>query len=321
MRVAGHLWTAWGHLNRLFSRIELPPSRAWEATVPDASYGTVRLTGELIRGGRPEALIIVHGLGGSSDSVYVRGAAAAAVRRDLTTLRLNLRGADRRGEDFYHAGLKSDLRAAVESADLASYERLLVLGFSLGGHLALRYLVDGADSRVAAVATICAPLDLSACCDLIDRPSRWLYRRYLLGKLMEIYREVALRRPVPLSVEEAAAIRSQREFDDRVVARRHGFDGVDDYYRRVSVGSNLAAVDRPALLVQAEDDPMIPAATLKPYLADASEAVDVRWIRGGHVASPRWLDLGQAGRAGLENQIVAWLLAAGTRPAGRLTAC
>jgi predicted alpha/beta-fold hydrolase len=310
MRVAGHLWTAWAHISRLTSRVELPTHSPWEAAVDDPDLGSVRLTGELIPAGRPEALIVVHGLGGSSESGYVRAAAAAAAKRDLTTLRLNLRGADRSGEDFYHAGLTVDLRAAVESAALETYDRLLILGYSLGGHLTLRYVIDGADPRVAAVATICAPLDLSACCDLIDRPSRWIYRRYLLRKLMEIYREVAARREVPLAVAEAAAIRLQRQFDDRIIAKRHGFDGVEDYYSTVSVGPTLGAVDRPALLVQTEDDPMIPASTLRPYLAAASSTVEQRWVRGGHVGFPAGLDLGVAGAKGIENQIVSWLLAA-----------
>jgi predicted alpha/beta-fold hydrolase len=310
MSAAGHLWTAWGHVSRLISRVELPPASPWEATVPDAAFGSVRLTGDLIPGRRPEALIIVHGLGGSSDSGYVRAAAAAAVRRDLATLRLNLRGADRNGEDFYHAGLTADLRAAVESPALASYDRLVILGFSLGGHLALGYLIEDADPRVAAMAAICAPLDLSACCDLIDRPSRVVYRRYLLGKLMEIYREVAARRDVPLPVAEAAAIRLQREFDDRIIARRHGFEGVDDYYETVSVGPRLDRIARPALVVQAEGDPMIPTSTLRPYLSSASPFVKPLWVRGGHVGFPGRLDLGQPGAKGLENQIVSWLLGA-----------
>ncbi|MDX1504009.1 MAG: alpha/beta hydrolase, partial [Thermoanaerobaculia bacterium] len=83
-----------------------------------------------------DLLVVVHGLGGCAESFYARRAAAAAEGAGVGCLRLNLRGADERGEDIYHAGLWSDLAAVVESPAFDGYERLLVLGYSLGGHLA-----------------------------------------------------------------------------------------------------------------------------------------------------------------------------------------
>lgn len=296
--------------------MELPTAEPWETEVADETLGSVRLTGSLIRGDRPEAVVIVHGLGGCSDSGYVRAVTAAACRRGLTSLRVNLRGADRMGEDYYHGGLTADLRAAVESGALAPYETLLVLGYSLGGHVALRYLLEGAEPRVAATAAICTPLDLAACCDWIDRPIGWIYRRYLLAMLMEIYRPVAARREVPLPVEEAERIRSQREFDHRVIAPRHGFAGVDDYYRRTSVGPHLGGIHGRVMLVLAKDDPMIPRDSQQRHLAGASGAIDARWVRGGHVAFPGRLSLGEPGPLGLEEQVLTWLVGGPARQAG-----
>lgn len=321
MRLAGHLWTLVGHLRRQRRQIALPPVEPWSTEVADAVRGSVRLTGELIRGERPEALLIVHGLGGSSASGYVRAAAAAACRHGLTNLRVNLRGADRLGEDYYHGGLTADLHAAVTSPPLADAERVLILGFSLGGHVMLRYLLDGPDSRVESGAAICAPLDLAACCDWIDRPVAWIYRRYLLGMLMEIYRPVAARHEVPVPVDQAARIRGQRAFDDLVIAPRHGFDGVDDYYRQVSVGPDLGKLAKPTLLVLAEDDPMIPRPAQASHLVDLPPVVDVRWVRGGHVGFPARLDLGEPGPLGLEQQVITWLIAPRTMAGSAPSAC
>ncbi len=217
----------------------------------------------------------------------MRATAAAAAARDLACLRLDLRGANRLGEDYYHAALTADLRAAIGSAPLSGYERLLVVGFSLGGHIALRHLLEEVDPRLDGVAAVCPPLDLAACCHWIDRRGGGIYRRYLLRKLMEIYEPVAARHEVPVAVEEARAIRSQREFDDRVIAPRHGFDGVDDYYRRASVGPRLGRIRHRALLVLAEDDPMIPRASQQRYVGGAGPGVVVRWVPGGHVRSRR----------------------------------
>ena len=181
-------------------------------------------------------------------------------------------------------------------------------------------LVSRPDSKHPLTA-ICAPLDLAACCDWIDRPSGWLYRRYLLGMLMEIYRSVAARHSVPLPVGEADRIRSQREFDHRVIAPRHGFAGVDDYYRQVSVGPHLGAIEGRVLLVMAEDDPMIPHANQLAHLDRAPANVDTRWARGGHVAFPRHLHLGEPGPLGLEEQVITWLLGGVTGTGSGSAAC
>ena len=259
-------------------------------------------------------MVLVHGLGGCAESGYMLLAAADAARQGLAVLSLNIRGADRRGEDYFHGGLTADIAAAVESPELASYSRVTLLGFSLGGHMALRYAIDRPDPRLAAVATICTPLDLKACCTRIDRPSGYFYRRYLLDHLLEIYREVAAKRDVPLSVEEADRIRTQWDFDDRIVAPRWGFAGADDYYRRMSVGPDLDHLRVPALLVMAAEDPMVPAASLMPFVTPAPPPAREVWRTGGHVGFPADLDLDQPGPLGLAPQALSWL-AKGSRRA------
>jgi predicted alpha/beta-fold hydrolase len=112
---------------------------------------------------------------------------------------------------------------------------------------------------------------------------------------------------VPIPLSEARRIRSQREFDDRIVAVRHGFAGVEDYYRRASVGPLLDRLRVPALMVVAEDDPIVPAASLRRYLDPPPPALTPRWTKGGHVAFPARLDLGEPAPPGLESQVVSWL--------------
>ena len=307
MMLSGHLRTMSGHLGRLIRRSEVPEATAWQAEVADPLRGSVRLTGALSGLGSPRMMVILHGLGGQSESGYVRAATAAAHEGGFGVLRLNLRGADRQGEDFYHAGLTADLEAALASPELAAADSIVLLGYSLGGHVALRHLIDTPGSRVRAMAAVCPPLDLEACCTVIDRPSRLPYRRYMLNLLKEIYREVAARNEVSLPVETVDRIRLQREFDHRVIAPRHGFAGVDDYYRQVSAGPDLHRVDRPALLVWGEQDPMVPVASVRPFAKGVRGPVDCRFVSGGHLGFSRGLDLGIEASRGLENQLVAWL--------------
>src|SRR4051812_20608170 len=318
MSFRGHLWTvAPLALHRLRGPRCLA-ARPWETALEDPRAGTVRLSGRLREvSGSGEILVLVHGLGGGTESHYLGGGVAAAEGAGISSLRVNLRGSDRRGEDFYHAGLTADLHAALASAELRRYERIYVLGYSLGGHLALRLGTEEGDPRLAAVAAICSPLDLALSQREIDSPSRWLYRRYLLRSLSEIYVAVAAHHPVPIPVAEALRIPTIREWDDRVVAPRHGFADAGDYYVRASVAPRLPALRVPALLLNSEQDPMVPARTVRAALTRPAPRLQVRWIAGGgHVAFPRALAVDKGVLGWLRNKGAREEAPPAARPAG-----
>lgn len=276
--------------------------------VDDPVVGPVRLTGRLSEVGADRLLLAVHGLGGSAGSLYLHELATAAVAAGWSILRLNLRGADRLGEDFYHGGLSADLHATLASPDLAGYGSLALVGFSLGGHTVLRAATERLDPRVRAIATVCPPVDLAAGQRAIDRRAGRLYRRYVLGHIKEIYREVAARREVPVPVERAQRIRSLWDWDDVVIAARYGFSGAADYYARMSVAPRLDGLALPTLVVGSDDDPMVPAPSVRRYLDTVRPQVTAHWpARSGHVAFPAALDLGYPGPRGLAGQLVAWL--------------
>ncbi|HEX3131720.1 MAG TPA: alpha/beta fold hydrolase, partial [Thermoanaerobaculia bacterium] len=265
----------------------------------------VRLTGLLRERPGDELLVLVHGLGGCTDSHYMVRGAEAAEAAGLSCLRMNLRGADRQGEDYYHAGLTSDLHAVL--ASLTGYRKIYVLGYSLGGHVVLRFATEELDPRVAAVAAVCAPVDLALAGVEIDAPGFGLYRWYLIRSLSDIYRAVAARRPVPYPVERLGEIRLIREWDDRIVAPRHGFRDAADYYARASVAPHLPNLRVPALLLNSECDPMVPARAVRPGLEKASPKLKVAWVRAGHVAFPRGLNAGLSEGIGMDAQVIGWL--------------
>ena len=287
MSLAGHAWTIGPNLRHRLRPRPAPAATPWSTTIADPRVGTVRLVGALTPGVGDGLVVLVHGLGGQPESQYMRRAAAAAARAGLGSLRLALRGADRGGEDVYHAGLVEDLEAALASPALARYPRLYVAGFSLGGHVALR-LALRPPARLRAVASLCAPLDLGASCRAIDAPRARLYRSHVLGGLREIYAAVAGRGRGPAPLAQVQALRTIREWDRVVVAPRFGFASVDDYYEQMSAGPRLGELATPALIAAAAADPMVPAATLRPALRGLPGHVEVRWLeRGGHLGFPR----------------------------------
>lgn len=308
--MSGHWWTVGPRLRSKLAPAEPPPSRRFRTSIEDPKTGRVELSGWLTEpAGATDLVVVLHGLGGCSDSPYAVETATRAQARGVACLRYDFRGADLQTQDFYHAGLTSDLHAALASPELEAYESIYLLGYSLGGHLALKAATeDELDPRVVRAAAVCAPLDLKPCAYAFDESRNWLYRRYLMAGLRRIYEAVAERRPVPLAVEEMRRIRSIVEWDERIVAPRFEFDGALDYYATVSVASRLERLRVPALLVTAPDDPLVPFGSIERVLDGRSlPSLDVRRAEpGGHLGFPPTLDLGVDAPVGLVPQVLGW---------------
>ena len=320
-RTTGHLRTI-GHLLRCLLRPPVPPpAEAWRGELEDPVAGRVEVSGSLARvpAARGAIVVLIHGLGGSADSPYLCDAATAAADLGLDTLRLNLRGADPVARDFYHGGLTAELHAAVADRALAGYERIGVLGYSMGGHVALRFAAETTDPRLAAVAAVCAPLHLATVSRQFDRPSRALYRFWVLRHLRRCFAELEARGArLPRPFAEVRRATTFRQWDSVTVVPRFGFADADDYYARASAAATIDRLRVPGLLLASEIDPVITPRAIEPYLpagavvAPADRLDDlppshacgaglrVLWHRdAGHVAFPE--------RGALERRLLLWL--------------
>lgn len=312
--LAAHFWTIAPTLAARWSPPAEPPAEPFRLELPDPLLGTLTLTGRLhAPAGASTLIVALHGLAGSSASSYLSALAVAATERGFACLRLNLRGADLATPDFYHAGLTADLTTVLGAASLARFHRVALVGFSLGGHVALRWAAEQGregDPRVAAVATVCAPLDLDRGATALDSAGATLYRGYLLRGLRALADEVERRRPAALAMprQERSRLRTLRAWDGAVVAPRWGFASAEDYYARASAGPLLGRIERRTWIIVAEHDPMVPSSTMTEALRGVSSSTEVtRTPRGGHVGMPPALDLGQGGARGLGNQLLSWI--------------
>jgi hypothetical protein len=240
------------------------------------------------REARP-ALVIVHGLGGSDASAYVLSTGALAYARGFHVLRANMRGAGD-GEALcarlYNAGLDADLLAVLDHA-AALVPHLAVVGFSLGGNLTLlaagrrRAELPGAVRRLAAV---CAPLDLAACASALERADNSLYEHYFMRSLVAAYRRRQALLPDLYEAGRERRVRSVRAFDEQITAPYGGFRSADEYYERSSSGPWVASIDRPTLILNAADDPMVPIASTRHWPLPESGVVRREVTpTGGHV--------------------------------------
>lgn len=310
MGIDNHLWTILPRLRSGFQPPVAPPEASWQTTF-DGEIGPVTLAGRLsVPQDARSLVLLVHGLGGSASSDYLLRAAGAAYRAGVASLRVSLRGADGNGDDLYHAGLDGDVARVLADPSLGRFSRIGVLGFSLGGHVALRAATsETLDRRVIRVAAVCSPLDLAAAQRGIDRPAAAIYRFYILRRLRTLHAKVRSRHPnLPGDPSKVDAARTLRDFDAAAVVPRFGFADVDDYYARASVGPRLDRLRVPALLVAVREDPMVRRDSIEPWTASVPH-LDVRWLeRGGHVHVPPKVDIGLGPSAPLEPQLVDWLL-------------
>lgn len=256
-------------------------------------------------------VVVLHGLGGDLHSRYVQLATHAARRRGASVLRLNFRGADCEGADVYHAGFTGDVRAVLASPLLSRFSRLEIVGYSMGGHIALTYAAEtDRDPRVASIAAVCAPLDLAHGVRAIQRTDRRPYQFHVLRALKTAYRAVEVRakregRVLPHTADEVDRVATIRAWDELVVCPRFAFRDPEHYYETCSAGPKLASIEVPTLVAVAEHDPMVPLSTLHPWITQISDAVTTwRFERGGHVAFPSDV---RSRETTLEDEIVAWL--------------
>jgi len=287
--LGGDLQTLRNFLRR--PRAELSEFAAERIELPLDGAGGDRTTAALHwpKGQRRRPLaILIHGLTGCEDSAYVRATARALLRSEYPVLRLNQRGAGSSRllcRERYHAGRSEDLARAIAGLPpRARGQGMLAIGYSLGGNVLLKYLGErGRDTPVTAAAAVSAPLDLASTCASMMAPRNALYHRYFMSEL----RAEALAARGPPAPEERRAIlaaRDIREFDDRVTAPRNRFAGADDYYRRSSCASFLQGIEVPTLLIQSEDDPIVPAGPFRERdWSDNPQLLPLLLARGGHV--------------------------------------
>ena len=211
------------------------------------------------------AIVLLHGLEGSSESGYMLGTAEKAFRAGFHVLRLNQRncgGTEALTPTLYNSGLSCDIRAVLET--LVEEDRLseiFVAGFSMGGNLVLKMAGEFGQSapiELRAAVGVCPSCDLAACADAIGEARNGLYERHFVRRLKQRIRTKALLFPGRYPLNGLDKVRSVREFDDVITSRFCGFRDADDYYERSSALPLLGKVRVPALLLTAQDDPMIP---------------------------------------------------------------
>lgn len=302
----GHLQSI---LPTLYRKPRLTTPHRLVLPTPDGDF----LCADWYRGGNDRAVVISHGLEGHNRRHYVMGMARAFLAAGWDVMAWNFRscgGVMNRRLRFYHSGATEDLAVVVDHllAASANYQQLGLVGFSMGGNLSLVYLGAGGDAidpRVCGCVTFSVPCDLAASADQLALPANRIYMKRFLRELRA---KIIIKHrlyPDQIRIEGLQQLQNFHEFDDQYTAPLHGFRDAQDYWMRCSSAQFLTQIRRPALIVNALDDP---------FLSDAcyphAQVKDAPWVQletpdwGGHVG---FVSLNRSGLYWSEQRAVAFL--------------
>jgi predicted alpha/beta-fold hydrolase len=191
----------------------------------------------------------------------------------------------------YHSGDFEEIGWVLARLRAGRQNPLLAVGVSLGGNALLRWAEEAGDSAAAtarAVAAVCAPVDLAAGGHAIGRGfNRQVYTRMFLRTMKPKALLKWQQHPGLFDRERLLRARTLYEFDNLFTAPLHGFKDTDDYWSRASAKPHLRRIRIPALVLNARNDPFVPARSL-PGPQEVGPCVTL-WqpAHGGHVGFAR----------------------------------
>ena len=307
--IGGNLQTIWPALFSKRFDGPVPHYRRERWDTPDGDFVDVDFQGDDIAA---PLLVLFHGLEGSSASHYAQAFAHWARAHGWRFAVPHFRGCS--GElnlapRAYHSGDFEEVGWVLQRLRAGQRAKLVAVGISLGGNALLRWAEEAGASASHVANAVCAvssPIDLAAGGRAIGAGfNRQVYTRMFLRSMKPKALLKLSQHPGLFDRARMQGARDLREFDDVFTAPLHGYRDAADYYARGSAKPRLAQIGVPALVLNAKNDPFLPAAAL-PAASEVGAHVTL-WqpAHGGHVgfAEGGWPGHVQA----LPERVAGWL--------------
>lgn len=307
-------WLPGGHVQTLWPWFVTQPAVRWRREIVPTNDGDRWAFDWLDTPAREDAPLVVlfHGLEGGALSPYAVALMEALGVHGWRGVVPHFRGCggvDNHRPRAYHLGDHEEIAAMLAAARerVGSRTTLHAVGVSLGGSALLNWLgrarADAA-ALVARAAAVSAPLDVMAAGRAIDRGANRFYGYVFLRTLNPKARVLAARHPDVLDPAGVRRYRTMWAFDDAITAPLHGFAGAADYWTRASAKPWLAHIAVPTLVLNARNDPFIPASSL-PRPDEVAPSVRLEQpAQGGHAGFPSGPFPG--GLDWLPRRLIAW---------------
>lgn len=215
-----------------------------------------------VKNGSKKLIILMHGLEGNGSRQYIKGMARTFINKGWDAMALTYRGCsgqDNDTEKTYHGGFCDDLDDAISKVQ-DGYEKIAIVGFSLGGNITLKYLGDPfyeKSAKICAGVAVSVPCDLKSATHVLEKKSNTLYSRRFLKTLKRKMEVKSEKFPDKVDSDRIASVGTIKDFDDFFTAPLHGFKDAYDYYENCSCKSFLTGISVPSLIINALDDPFL----------------------------------------------------------------
>ncbi len=290
----GHVSTVWASV---FRKTSSPSYQRRQLTLPDGDFIDLDWCYAVEK--QAEKLVIIsHGLLGNSQRHYVKGTVAAFSMAGYDCLAWNHRGmggSPNKLETMTTHGSTVELATVVNEAVNKGYEHIILVGWSKGGNITLKYLGEMAQKVPEAVkyaVAISAPIDLQGSVRVMGANS--FYAKRFHKKLYKFLQARAHLIPKE-KLSEFGTYKLLDDFTENYIAPLCGYKNARAYYSASAALPYLDKIQVPSLIINALDDPILSLTCSPIHIAANSEYIFLETpANGGHCAFPSGLIGGQS---------------------------
>lgn len=295
-----------GHFNTMYRPLFMKEScnynreriTTWDADFIDLDFSKI---------GSNTLALLIHGLEGSSESKYMISTSNELNSKNIDTVAFNLRGCS--GEDnlllgTYHSGKTEDVDFVLKHIlENHQYEKIILIGFSLGGNLTLKYMGEYADklsSKIKGAIAVSVPIDIASSEREMDKLKNKLYIEQFLKTIRLKVLEKSHKFPnFSLDKEKLFKTTKFKHLEHIYTVPVFGFDSPEDYWTKASSKPFIPKINKPTLLINAKDDSFLPQECFPIEEARDSDTFYLEISKyGGHVGfitnfkqhESRWLE-------------------------------
>jgi uncharacterized protein len=291
-------WAKNGHINTLYTTLFRPLKQLdyqrERVKLPDDDFLYLDWSYLHSKNANDKLCICLHGLEGDARRPYMRGMMARAKAAKYDAVGMNFRGCT--GEDnlkvySYHTGKSEDLDSVVQYIlkKYPHYKQIVLIGFSAGGNIMLKYLGEKGDSvpkQVQKAVAFSVPCDLASCSVELAKPKNAIYMYNFLLTLKRKAKDKQHRFPNQnhFDLSKVLASRHFGDFDEAFTAPVNGFKDAEDYWKSSGCISKLNNIRIPTLLISATDDHFLNDDSFPSQIAEKHPFFHFHLSRyGGHV--------------------------------------
>jgi predicted alpha/beta-fold hydrolase len=256
-------------------------------------------------------IVLLHGLDGSDNSPYMARVSSKLYQQGYRVVRVNYRGCGAGAglaRKTYTGGCEDDILMVLQRLKTeCPASPMRIIGFSLGGHVALRLagkLKQDMSTYVEQVIALCPPVDLAAAARRIGQPHNRFYELIFLRGLKRYVDKQRAYFPDFPKIKWPSGMNIY-QFDDIYTAPHNGYSGADDYYQKCKAVDLVPQITVPTHILFADDDTMIDGKALD-HLTLPPHIRLWKTKHGGHlgfIGSPQQ----EHGTRWLEGVLMQWL--------------